>query len=354
MPTPKPGRLTIFLGYAAGVGKTYRMLIEAQALARARMDVVIGYFEPHGRRDTMALAATLETVSRRRIEYRGRHFEEMDTEAILRRHPNVCLVDEFAHTNVPTSPRGKRWEDVQLLLAAGIDVFTTMNVQHLESLNDQVWQISGVRVRETVPDWVIRQAGEFVMVDLSTRALLNRLQRGVIYEPAKAHAALAHFFQEPTLVALRELALRQTAHEIEVRQPEAAQAAPPAPPAERVLVHVTADPAAAMILRRGWRVANYLRADCYAVHVQAAERGGAGPHAVVERHLAFARNLRIETRTLQGSDVAGTLVDFAHEHGITQIFLARPRPTTSGRALVARVVQLARDMQVTVVAERRR
>ncbi|HUX67888.1 MAG TPA: hypothetical protein VMV31_10425 [Terriglobales bacterium] len=352
MPAPKPGRLTIFLGYAAGVGKTYRMLIEAQALARARRDVVIGYFEPHGRTDTMALAATLESVPRRPIEYRGRHFEEMDTDAILRRHPDVCLVDEFAHTNVPSSPRAKRWEDVQLLLAAGMDVFTTMNVQHLESLNDQVWQISGVRVRETVPDWVVRQAGEFVMVDLSTRALLNRLQRGVIYEPGKARAALAHFFQEPTLVALRELALRQTAHEIEARQPPAPQAELPAAPAERVLVHVTADPAAAMILRRGWRVANYLRAECFAVHVQPPQR--AAPSPVVERHLAFARNLRIETRSLPGSDVAATLVDFARQHAITQIFLARPRPTPAGRALVARLVQLARDMQVTIVAERRR
>ncbi|MGH9477605.1 MAG: histidine kinase [Terriglobales bacterium] len=342
------GRLTIFLGYAAGVGKTYRMLLEGEREARARRDVVIGYFEPHARRDTIALAQTLETMPRRQVEYRGHAFEEMDVDAIVRRRPDICLVDEFAHTNVPGSPHAKRWEDVQLLLAAGIDVFTTLNVQHLESLNDQVFQISGVRVRETVPDWVVRQAAELVMVDLSTRALLNRLQRGAIYEPGKAQAAMANFFREPTLVALRELALRHSAHEIEARQ----AASPPAPARapERILVHVTADPSAVMILRRGWRVANYLGADCYAVCVHPAGRPLA---AAAERHLEFARNLRIETHRLQGDAPAEMLVEFARQRGVTQIFLARPRPTSAARAFVARLVQLARDRQVIIVAERR-
>ena len=161
-----PGTLKIYLGYAAGVGKTYAMLTEAQDLKRQSSDVVLGYFEPHGRKDTMALVEGLELIPRRKMEYRGSVFEEMDTEAILRRHPQICAVDEFAHSNVPGSQRMKRWEDVQVLRDAGINVITTMNVQHIESLNDQVWQIAGIRVRETVPDWVVKQADEVVMVDL--------------------------------------------------------------------------------------------------------------------------------------------------------------------------------------------
>src|SRR5579871_5880954 len=166
-PTPARGRLKVFLGYAAGVGKTYQMLTEARALQAQGVDVVIGYFEPHGRRETIALAEGLETVPRREVEYRGSRFEEMDADAILARHPAVAVVDEFPHTNVPGSVRLKRWEDVHVLLDAGIDVMTTMNVQHLESLNDQIWHSTGVRVRETIPDWVLKQADEVVMVDLT-------------------------------------------------------------------------------------------------------------------------------------------------------------------------------------------
>ncbi|HZT73208.1 MAG TPA: histidine kinase [Terriglobales bacterium] len=362
----KRGRLKIFLGYAAGVGKTYRMLVEGQALQREGVDVVIGYFEPHERKDTMTLAAAFEIVPRRVLEYRGVRFEEMDTEAILRRHPALCLVDEFAHTNVPGSARTKRWEDVQVLLTAGIDVFTTMNVQHLESLNDQVWQISGVRVRETVPDWVVAQADEVVMVDLTTRALLNRLQRGVIYEPAKARAALSNFFRESTLGALRELALRQTAHEVEARQKHGSEAAavsgivPNVTGArDRILIYISAEPSAAMVIRRGWRVANYLHAECHAVAVQpdgAAEggRARAAERQAIERHLAFARSLRVETHTLVARDPARALVAFARQHQITQLFLARTRHRLFARDWAARVVSLAPDIQVTIMAERRR
>jgi two-component system, OmpR family, sensor histidine kinase KdpD len=169
------GRLKVFLGYAAGVGKTYQMLTEAREMRDRGVDVVIGYFEPHGRQETIALSDGLEFVPRQTIWYRGSQFEEMDTGAILERHPQVVVVDEFPHTNVPGSARLKRWEDVQVLLEAGIDVLTTMNVQHLESLNDQIWQSTGVRVRETIPDWVLKQADEVVMVDLTPGALLNRL-----------------------------------------------------------------------------------------------------------------------------------------------------------------------------------
>lgn len=209
---PEPGKLKIYLGYAAGVGKTYQMLEEAQDLKAKNVDVVIGYFEPHGRKDTIAKTVGLETIPRKRVEYRGSVFDEMDTDAIIQRHPQVAVVDEFPHTNVPGSPREKRWQDVLAILEAGVDVLTTMNVQHLESLNDQMAQISGITVRETIPDWVVKQANEVVMVDLTPRALLNRLERGVVYPPEKARLALENFFKESTLVALREMALRQTAH----------------------------------------------------------------------------------------------------------------------------------------------
>ena len=167
----------------------------------------------------MALTEGLETVPRKVVEYRGARIEEMDADAIVRRRPAVAVVDEFPHTNVPGSGREKRWEDVHVLLDNGIDVLTTMNVQHLESLNDQIWQSTGVRVRETIPDWVLQQADEVVMVDLTPQALLNRLKRGVVYAPEKAQQALENFFREPTLVALRELAMRQTAYAVESRQP---------------------------------------------------------------------------------------------------------------------------------------
>jgi K+-sensing histidine kinase KdpD len=220
MPDPTPnrrGHLKVYLGYAAGVGKTYQMLADAQDLAHSGGDVVIGYFESHGRADTILKAAGLEVIPRRQVEYRGAVFEEMDVDAILRREPQVCLVDELAHTNVPGSGREKRWEDALALLERGIDVFTTVNIQHVESLNDQVWNLTGIRVRETVPDWVIKEAAEVVMVDATPQALINRLLRGAVYAPEKARRALENFFKESTLVALREMALRETAHEVEVR-----------------------------------------------------------------------------------------------------------------------------------------
>jgi two-component system sensor histidine kinase KdpD len=299
----------------------------------------------------------------------------MDTDAVLRRHPQVCLVDELAHTNVPGSKRTKRWEDVQALLDAGIDILTTLNVQHLESLNDRVREFSGILVRETLPDWVVKQADEVVMVDLPPEALLNRLKRGVVYAPEKADQALRNFFKESTLVALRELTLRQAAHEVDVRK--AAQApveaaglvapegeektpSPTTEPGDRILIHISANPATAALIRRGRRVADYLRADCFAVFVRKESEFRDLPSAqreAVERHLNFARNLRIETRLLQGSDAASTVVDFARLNGVTQIFLLRsqgpPWSNILGRGLHQQIVRLAHDMQVTVVAERR-
>src|ERR1700736_3415180 len=212
------GHFRVFLGYAPGVGKTFRMLEEAQHLKRQGKDIVIGYFEPHAPKDTIAKTAGLEMIPTRIINYRGVDFREMDTDAIIRRHPAICVVDELAHTNVPGSKRTKRWEDVQVLLDAGINVITNMNIQHLESLNDQILRITGIRVRETVPDWFVKSAAEVVMVDATTGALLNRLKRGDIYAQEKAQQAMENFFKESTLTALRELAMRQAAHELELRE----------------------------------------------------------------------------------------------------------------------------------------
>jgi two-component system sensor histidine kinase KdpD len=362
---PKRGRLKVFLGYAAGVGKTYQMLSEARELKDRGVDIVIGYFEPHGRKETIALSEGLETIPRQVIDYRGTRLEEMDTEAILRRHPQVAVVDEFPHTNVPGAPRLKRWEDVHLLLDAGIDVLTTMNVQHLESLNDQIWQSTGVRVRETIPDWVLKQADEVVMVDLTPRALLNRLARGVVYAPERARAALENFFRESTLVALRELAMRQAAYAVESRLPDEEPERPwPATPGEgqgrdRLLLVITPEPSSAALIRRGRRVADYLRAECLALYVsKTSDLADLTPseRESLERHLNFARGLHIETRILQGSDFAETIVTFARLHGVTQIFVTREKPTALrswfASAFVQRIVSLARDMQVTIAADR--
>jgi len=375
--SPHRGTLKIFLGYAAGVGKTYQMLDEAHKLKEEGVDVVLGYFEPHGRKDTIAKAEGLETIPRRKSEYRGAMFGETDVEAILRRSPQVCVIDEFAHTNIPGSQHAKRWQDVRVLLDAGINVLTTMNVQHLESLNDQVWQFTGIRVRETIPDWVVKQADEVVMVDLPPQALLNRLMRGVVYTPEKAQQAMENFFKESTLVALRELAIRQTAHEVDVRhsvQDEdetqsaetggeatgstvSARARSP----ECILILITEDPSSAALIRRGKRVADYLQAECLAVCILrdgSLQNIAAAQREAVEKHMNFARNLQLEPSVLQGADVAQTLVEFARSHKVTQIFIARPQQKKwalpLGHGLVERVVRLAHDIQVTIVAERRR
>jgi len=374
--TPKRGRLKVYLGFAAGVGKTYQMLADAHELVKRGVDVVIGYLEPHGRKDTIAQAEGLELIPRCKIEYRGSVFEEMNMKAILERHPEVCVVDELPHTNVPGCNRLKRWENVLELLDAGIDVMTTMNIQHLESLNDQVKDMTGVRVRETIPDWVMKQADEVVMVDLTPRALMNRLERGVVYPPEKAERALQNFFKESTLVALRELALRQTAHEVEIRQvtlPESPAEAAEGPAqgsatvgssddglTDRILVYVTEHPSTAMLIRRGRRVADYLQADCFAVFIHSETDLNALPatkREAIERHLNFARNLHIETRILQGDDISTTLLDFARVHNITQLFMVRPQYSPwegfLGRNIIHRIVRHAHDMQVTIVAERR-
>jgi two-component system sensor histidine kinase KdpD len=367
-PRGRRGKLHLYLGYAAGVGKTYRMLEDAQQIARQGKDIVVGYFEPHGRKDTMAKTAGLEMVPTRSSTVGGAIFPEMDTDAILARHPAICVVDELAHTNVPGSTRAKRWEDVQVLLDAGIDVMTNMNIQHLESLNDHLFRITRIRVRETVPDWFIKSASEVIMVDATTGALLNRLKRGVIYTPEKAQRALENFFKESTLAALRELALRQTAHELESRdaaEPENARiqdhpSASAQHRRDRILIFLTSGPSTAMLIRRGRRMADYLEADCFAVWVSAQKRSldSRKTRVAMEKHLNFARNLHIETRILEGDNIAEQIMDFAHRNQITQILAARPkiRPWDHLRSIdpVLQIVYMATDVRVIVVAGRRK
>jgi two-component system sensor histidine kinase KdpD len=352
MSPERKGRLKIYLGYAAGVGKTYRMLEEAQEMRAQGLDIVIAYFEPHGRKDTIAKIEGMEIIHRRAVSYGGAQFEEMDTEAVLRRKPAVAVVDEFAHTNVPGAGRDKRWQDVRALLDAGIDVLTTMNVQHLESLNDQVWRVTGVRVRETVPDWVVDEAEEVVFVDLTPTALRNRIERGVVYAPERARRAMDNFFTETNLTALREIAMRHAAHEAEDKL-RPAKARPHSGRHERILICLTGSPSSAILIRRGKRLADYMQADCIAVHV-------AGPdereREAVERHMSFARNLRIDTHVVEGPDTAAAIAGFARTQRITQIFMGRsgPRPLFKRlrESIVQQVVRQARDKQITIVAQR--
>jgi two-component system, OmpR family, sensor histidine kinase KdpD len=362
----KRGTHKIYLGYAAGVGKTYQMLEDAQELRREGTDIAIGYFEPHGRQDTIAKTEGLEIVPRKRISYRGAFFEEMDTESILQRKPRICLVDELAHTNVPGSVRTKRWEDVLALLEAGISVLSTVNVQHLESLNDQVWQLTGVRVRETLPDWVVDEADQVVLVDLTPEALRNRIARGAIYAEDKAQKALRHFFKEQNLSALREIALRHAAHEVEKPTPDFIEpkrfptTQTSEQPTECILVCVDENPSTAMIIRRARRVADYLKGTCLALYVLPDlnwDKISPQNHEAIEQHLSFARNLRIETHVVDGKDIAQTIVHFARARNVTQIFIGRGNSRRlsglSSNSKIHRLVHLARDMQVTLVANRR-
>jgi two-component system sensor histidine kinase KdpD len=369
------GKLKVYLGYAAGVGKTFQMLADGQAAARRGVDVVLTYFEPHARPDTIAQTQRLEVIPHRKVEYRGASFQELDTEAVLRRRPSIALVDELAHTNIAGSARTKRWQDVEFLLDAGIEVWTTMNLQHMESVNDEIWQITGIQVRETVPDGVIRRAEEVVAIDVTPEALLNRIKRGSIYKPDIMERALAGFFKGSNLRALRELALRQAAHEVDLRQTAYDKASafslPGTPesrpdegmdsqPKERILIHITADPSTAVLIRRGHRAADYLHADCIALFVHETADFANLPmeeRKRVEEHLRFARSLQVEARVLRGKNIVKTVVDYARRNQVTQIFVARVRPRfldrLRGNYDAENIVRLAQEMQVTVVATQR-
>lgn len=322
------GRLKVFLGFAAGVGKTFEMLNEARRRKERGQDVVVGYVETHGRRATEEQIGDLEVIPRQRIEYRGAAFEEMDTDAILRRAPRVCLVDELAHTNVPGSEREKRWRDVEVLLKAGINVLTTMNVQHLESLNDTVHDITGVWVRETLPDRVLREADEIVLVDITPEALLNRLKRGDVYKPEKVTQALANFFREGNLSALREIAMREAArtvdeHTEEYRRRKHIEGAWATH--DRIMVCLSPTQSSLRLLRRGWRIAQSLKGEIVAVYVE-DHTPDTRCQETLKNDFALADRLGVPVVTLHG-DVAMELVRYAREHNITQMVLGHSSRT---------------------------
>ncbi len=322
------GRLKIFLGAAPGVGKTYEMLSAAQARRREGTDVVVGVVETHGRQETQALLDGLEIIPRRRIEYKGRVLEEMDLDAILARHPQLVLVDELAHTNAPESRHPKRYMDVEELIAAGIDVYTTLNVQHVESLNDVVAQITRIRVRETVPDSIIDRADEVEVIDLTPHDLIQRLRDGKVYVPHQAERAIRHYFSPGNLTALRELALRRTAQRVDEQMVSYMQshAIPgPWPAGERVLVCISGNTDGSAVVRRARRLGDQLKVPWTAIHVETSRslRMSEAERSRIAEALRLAERLGADTVTLPGQDVAGTLADYARANNFTHIVIAR-------------------------------
>jgi two-component system sensor histidine kinase KdpD len=323
------GRLKVYLGFAPGVGKTYEMLLEGHRLKKQKVDVVIGIVETHGRAETAGLIGDLEQVPRRTVEYRGVALEEMDLDAVLKRRPTVALVDELAHTNAPGGKHAKRYQDVETLLAAGISVIATMNVQHLESLYDTVERFTGVKVKERVPDYVLAQAHQVVNVDLPAEDLQERMRAGKIYPSERIGAALANFFTEPNLNQLREIALEQLAHVLD-RQRQERDGSSQANTSERVMVCLSSgSPNALRLLRKGARLAARLGAPWYAVYIQtpgeSAEKIDAATQRRLADSLALAPQLDGVPLTFKGSTFPSAVAAFVREYGITHVMIGRPR-----------------------------
>ncbi len=324
------GRLKLFLGAAPGVGKTYEMLTGAHARKREGVDVVVGVVETHGRRETEALLEGLEVIPRRSIDYKGHTLQEMDLDAILARRPALVLVDELAHTNAPGSRHAKRYLDVEELLAAGIDVYTTLNIQHVESLNDVVARITRIRMRELVPDAIIDRADEVEVIDLTPEDLIQRLQEGKVYVPQQAQRAIRHYFSPGNLTALRELALRRTAQRVDAQMLSYMQSHAirgPWPAGERVLVCIDEGPGSAALVRHAGRFAEQLHAPWTALHVEAA-RAGRRSEAAQDRiaeALRLAERLGGAALTIPGQDIVDTVVDYARENNVTHVIIARAR-----------------------------
>ena len=345
----KRGRLKLYIGFVAGVGKTWRMLEEAHALKRRGVDVVIGLVETHGRAETASLIDGLEVVPRRRLEYRGVTLEEMDLDAVLARRPAIAIVDELAHTNVPGSRHRKRYQDVLELLDAGINVVGAFNIQHLESLNDVVERTTGVTVRETLPDGFLKQADQVVNLDLSVEDLLERLRAGKIYPTDKIPAALENFFRSENLATLRELSLREVAESLDRTQAGAVQARAADPersrrPRPRLMVGLSSNgPRAATLLRRSSRLAGRLSTDWFVVWVETPEETPTRIDAEAQRHLhasiELARELGAEVVKLTGADPVETMLAFARSHAVGHIVIGRSQQPW-WRQLLARSVPL--------------
>jgi two-component system sensor histidine kinase KdpD len=351
--------LRVYIGAAPGVGKTYQMLEDAHLLKKQGVDIVVAVVETHGREDTRALVGDLECVSLRKIEYRGVTLEEMDVDAVIARHPKVAIIDELAHTNVPGSKNRKRYQDVLDILNAGISVISAVNIQHLESLNDVVSRTTGVRVRETVPDYFLRRADEVVNVDVSVDTLRTRLRQGKIYDVVKIEQALNNFFRKGNLSALRELALRQVAtdqatkaHDYRERE-GLEQAVIP----EKVMVAMASRGSAKKLLRVGSRIAGRLASDWYAVYVETPneEPGRIKPqdYAALQENIRFAEDLGAKVVKLKSRRVADALIDFARREAITHVVFGQ---TSRSRldillhgSIINRFLAEVRDATVQVV-----
>ena len=338
------GRLKVYLGSNAGVGKTFAMLREGHRLAAQRVDVVIGVVETHGRAETAEQIGNLPIVPPRQIEYRGVTLRELDLDAILARRPTLCLVDELAHTNAPGSRHPKRHQDVDDLLRAGIHVITTVNVQHLESLFDQVERITGIKVKERLPDLVLGEADQIVNVDVSAEDLLERLKAGKIYEPERATRALANFFTQGNLTRLRELTSMEMAHLIDRRSRRADADKAPSSAAERVMVGLSSRaPNAPALLRKAARLADRLNSPWYAVYIQTpAEdltRTDAATHRIVTKNLELAHQLGGIPMTFKGVDVPSTIQAFAKEYDIRVVVMGKSRQPWHRRILGGSIIE---------------
>jgi two-component system sensor histidine kinase KdpD len=354
------GKLKIFLGAVAGVGKTYRMLAEAhRRVERNGEDVVVGLVETHGRPATEQLLAGLEQLPRKPVEYRGRVFYELDVEAVIRRNPEWVLVDELAHTNVPGAGHAKRWQDVEQILAAGISVITTLNVQHLESLNDAVFEITGVRVQETIPDSVVDAADEIELEDLTPDALINRLRRGDIYHGEKIPQALTNFFRKGNIVALRELALRKTVDEVDTQlhdYMEAHHMAQGKAAHDHITVLVGPRPLAARLVRRGYQLAKRMQGTFSAVHVRVPGATlNPKEQSFLDEAYELTRHLGGQVVELQGESVAEEIVKHVGEAGTTFIVMgqsARGRLEEIIRgSIINRIMRQTRNIDIVVVAD---
>jgi two-component system sensor histidine kinase KdpD len=353
----EPAKLKIYLGAAPGVGKTYQMLEDAHLMRKRGIDVVIGFVEPHKRADTEAMIRDLEVIPQRAIPYRSVVLHEMDLDAILARHPQVCIVDELAHTNVPGSKNRKRYEDVLELLDSGIDVMTAVNVQHLETLNDAVARSANTTIRETVPDSLLKRADEIVNVDLTVEELRSRLRQGKIYAPEKIEQSLANFFRKGNLNLLRELALRTTAAEVSSQAADyrRSQGLEQAPIPEKVMVCLSPRPGTDRLLRAGARIASRLSTIWYAVRVETPDDETADPESKhrMEEYQRLARELGAKVVVLKDKKVSNALIQFAKQEGISHVVFgqsARSRMDILLRgSVINRFLAEVRDVTVQVV-----
>src|SRR6201996_2524165 len=338
------GRLKIFLGAAPGVGKTYEMLVQARRRKLEGLDAVIGVVETHGRVETDLLTKGIEAVAKKRIPYKGRVLHEMDLDAILARRPRLVLVDELAHTNAPGSRHPKRYLDVEEILAAGIDVYTTLNIQHVESLNDVVARITRIRVRETVPDSVIQREDDIELIDLTPEDLIQRLKEGKVYVPAQAERAVRHYFAPGNLTALRELALRRPAQRVDNQMVDYMRSHAiegPWPAGERVLVCVQGGPKATATVRHAKRLADQLRAPWTAIHVEttSASRATAAEQNSVVAALRLAQRLGAEPVLIPGQDVADSVIDYARANNVTHLIVGKSHRPAWRAFLVGSITQ---------------